>query len=141
MALDDDATRLLLTDGHRAELRASLAPAPAETCRRQQAMDAWAVERRRAALVLTLRPVAAAGCVLAALAPFAVAAWRWGWDAVEALGAFLAPGWPLAGVALALVAAGVLARLPGRAGTLEGLAWPVVGSGVAGVLGLALAAH
>ena len=31
----------------------------------------------------------------------------------------------------------VMARMLGRAGTLEELAWPVVGSGVAGVLALA----
>lgn len=108
---------------------------------REQAMDAWAVDRRRMALVVTLRPVAAAGCVLAALAPFAVAAVRWGWGVGDALAAFLAPGPALAGVALAAVAAGVMARMLGCAGTLEGLAWSVVGSGVAGVLGLALATH
>ena len=138
-ALDDDAIRLLLTEGHRAELRASLAPAPAETHGRRQAMDGWAVERRRMAMLHALRPVAAAGCAVAALAPFTVAAWRWGWGAGDALTAFLAPGRPLAGVALAAVAAGVMARMLGRAGTLEGLAWPVVGSGMAGVAGLAVA--
>ena len=40
---------------------------------------------------------------------------------------------------LALVAAGVMARFLGRADTLEDLALPMVGSGVAGVLGLGLA--
>ena len=110
----------------------------AETRGTERAMDGWAVERRRMGLVFALRPVAAAGCAVAALAPFAVAAWRWGWSVGDALAAFLAPGWPLAGVALAAVAAGVMARMPGRAGTLEGLAWPVIGSGMAGVAGLAV---
>ena len=111
----------------------------AETRGKERAVDGWAVERRRMALVHGGRPVAAAGCAAAALAPFAAAAWRWGWGVGDALAAFLAPGRPLAGVALAAVAAGVLARMLGRAGTLEGLAWPVVGSGVAGVAGLAVA--
>lgn len=110
-----------------------------ETQGKERAMDGWAVERRRMALVHGGRPVATVGCAAAALAPFAVAAWRWGWGVGDALAAFLAPGQPLAGVALAAVAAGVMARLPGRAGTLEGLAWPVVGSGMAGVAGLAVA--
>jgi hypothetical protein len=87
----------------------------------------------------TLRPVAAAACFLAALAPFVVAALRWGWPPADVLAAFLAPGWPLAGVALAALGAGFMARLLGRAGTLDGLAWPVVGAFVAGVAGLALA--
>ena len=99
----------------------------------------FVLERRRLGLVLALRPVAAAGCAVAALAPFAVAAWRWGWNVGHPLAAFLALGWPLAGVALAAVAAGVMATMPGRAGTLEGLAWPVVGSAMAGVAGLAVA--
>ena len=140
-ALDDDDTRQLLTAEHRAEVRASLAPPPGETHGREQAMAAWAAERRRMGLVFALRPVAAAGCALAALAPCVVAAWRWGWSPWDALGAFLAPGWPLAGVVLALVAAGVMARFLGRADTLEDLALPMVGSGVAGVGGLALATY
>ena len=103
-----------------------------------QAVDGWAVERRRLGLVFALRPVAVVGCAVAAPTPFVVAAWRWGWSVGDALAAFLAPGWPLAGVALAAVAAGVMARMLGRASTLEGLAWPVVGSGAAGVAGLAV---
>jgi len=138
-ALDDDATRLLLTEGHRAELRVSLAPAPAETHGRERAMDSWAVERRRMALVHGWRPVAAAGCAVAALAPFALAAWRWGWSPWDALAAFLAPGWPLAGGALALAVAGALGRMVARADTLEGLSGLVVAAFAAGVVGLAVA--
>ena len=97
----------------------------------------WEVERRRLVLLHTLRPVAAAGCAVAAALPFAVGAWRWGfWDAASA---FLAPGRPLAGVALALVAAGVLAWRTAHADTLEGLGELLVGAFVAGVVGLAVA--
>ena len=106
---------------------------------REGPMTAWAVERRRLAVLHGLRPIAAAGCAMAALAPFAVAAWRWGWGVGDALAAFLAPGWPLVGVALALVVAGVLARLTGRADTLEGLSGLVIAAFVAGVAGLAVA--
>ena len=45
----------------------------------------------------------------------------------------------LAGVAVAALGGGLMARLLGRAGTLDGLAWPVVGAFVAGVAELALA--
>ena len=97
----------------------------------------WEVERRRLVLLHTLRPVAAAGCAVAAALPFAVGAWRWGfWDAASA---FLAPGRPLAGVALALVAAGVLAWRTAHADTLERLGELLVGAFVAGVVGLAVA--
>ena len=41
----------------------------------------------------------------------------------------------IAGVALSVLGAGLMARLLGRAGTLDGLAWPVVGAFVAGVDG------
>ena len=58
------------------------------------------------------------------------------WDAAAA---FLAPGQPLAGVVLALVAAGVLGRLVARAGALEGLLGLVAAAFAAGVAGLALA--
>lgn len=140
-ALDDDAVRTLLTGEHRAEVRASLAPAPGGNHHHgeEQVTATWAEDRRRMALMFTLRPIASAGCAVAALVPFASAAWRWGWTPLEALAAFLSPGWPLAGVALAVVAAGVLARLVGSVGTLEGLAWPVVGSAAAGVVGLGVA--
>ena len=137
-ALDDDAVRTLLTAEHRAEVRASLAPSN-DNHTRERTVTAWTVERRRMALVHGLRPVAAAACFLAALAPFVLSAWRWGWSLADALAAFLAPGWPLAGVALAVLGGGLMARLLGRAGTLDGLAWPVVGAFVAGVAGLALA--
>ena len=116
-------------------LQATAAPAAKED--RRTMATTWEVERRRLVLLHTLRPVAAAGCVVAAVAPFAVGAWRWGfWDAASA---FLAPGRPLAGVALALVTAGVLGRLTGRADTLEGLCGLVVAAFVAGVAGLAVA--
>ena len=138
-ALDDDAVRALLTAEHRAEVRASLTPGNDNHHGREQAMTAWTVERRRLVALHTLRPVAAAACFLAALAPFALASWRWGWTVVEATAVFLMPGWPLAGVALAALGAGFMARLLGRAGTLDGLAWPVLGAFVAGVAGLALA--
>ena len=61
----------------------------------------WQVEWRRLALMHTLRPLAAAGCVVAALLPFGVAAWRQGIAPLVGL-------WPLLGLALALIAAGVL---------------------------------
>lgn len=105
---------------------------------RDRAMAAWTVERRRLALLHGLRPVAAAGIVLAALLPFAVSAWRAGMGPGDALAAFLAPGHGLAGVVLAVVAAGALSRLVGRAGSLEGLAGLVVAAFVAGVAGLAV---
>jgi len=77
-ALDDDGVRALLTAGHRAEVRASLAPAAAGNHQRERTMAAWTAERRRLALMHALRPVAAAGCAVAAVFPFAAAAWRWG---------------------------------------------------------------
>ena len=106
---------------------------------RPMATAAWTVERRRLVLLHTLQPIAAAGCAVAATLPFALAAWRWGWELWDAASAFLAPGRPLAGVALAFVAAGVLGRMVARAGTLEGLLGLVVAAFAAGVAGLALA--
>ena len=55
------------------------------------------------------------------------------------LATFLAPGRPLAGVAIALVAAGVLGRMAARAGTMEALLGLVAAAFAAGVAGLALA--
>jgi hypothetical protein len=137
-ALDDDAVRSLLTAEHRAEVRASLAPALAEPPTKETREMEWQVERRRLAVLHTARPITAAGCVLVALLPFAVAARRGGMGVLDAFAAFLAPGAPLAGVALALVAAGLLSRRVGRASSLEGLAGIVVAAFVAGVAGLAV---
>lgn len=138
-ALDDDAIRALLTAEHRAEVRASLAPAATGNHGRERTMATWAVERRRLALMHALRLVVAAGCAGAAALPFAAAAWRWGWGFGDAVAAFFEPGPALAGVALAFVAAGVLGRMTARAGTLEGLSGPVAAAFAAGVAGLAVA--
>ena len=46
--------------------------------------------------------------------------------------------WPLLGLALALIAAGVLGWQVGKANGLEALAWMVVASFVAGIAGLAV---
>jgi hypothetical protein len=137
-ALDDDAVRSLLTAEHRAEVRASLAPALAEPPTKETREMEWQVERRRLMVLHTLRPVAVAGIVLAALLPFAVSAWRHGMDVGDVLVAFLAPGRGLLGLALALIAAAVLGRQVGKQASLEGLASLVVGAFVAGVAGLAL---
>ena len=102
-------------------------------------MAGWTAERRRLALVHGLRPIAAAGCAVAATAPFALGAWRWRWGFGDAVAAFFEPGPALAGVALALVAAGVLGRMAARVGTLEGLLGLVVAAFAAGVVGLAIA--
>ncbi len=91
-------------------LRADAAPAVED---RDMAATAWTFERRRLVVLHTLRPLAAAGCVVVAVLPFAVKAWRGGMDAGDALAPFVAPGWPLAGVALALIAAGILGSLHG----------------------------
>jgi hypothetical protein len=138
-ALDDDATRMLLRPEHRAEVRASLAPAgqPDRHEQENRAMQ-WTIERRRLAVLHTARPVTVAACVVAALVPFAVAAWRDRMGLFEALAAFLTPGPGLAGVALALLAAGLLGRWVGRMGSLEGLAGLVVAAFMAGVAGLAV---
>lgn len=138
-ALDDDATRQALTAGHRAEVRASLAPAPAGTDGRQRTMTPWTVERRRLVLMHALRPLAAAGCVVAAIAPFLAGPWRWGWSFGEAVGAFLTIPRGLLGMALAVAGAGIAARMVPRVGTPEGLWWLVAASFVAGVAGLAVA--
>lgn len=138
-ALDDDAVRQLLTEEHRAEVRASFTAEPAKGGSGAVATT-WEAERRRMAAVMTARPIAAAGCAVAALAPFALAAWRWGWGIGEALGVFLAPGPALAGSVAAAIVAGVLARLTSRSDTQEGLGWLVVAAFGAGVAGLALAA-
>jgi hypothetical protein len=69
-----------------------------ENGEREGPMAAWTVERRRLALLHGLRPIAAAGCAMAAVFPFAGASWRWGWGFGDAVTAFLTPGWPLAGV-------------------------------------------
>lgn len=108
---------------------------------REQTMTAWTEDRRRMALLFTLRPIVAAGCLAAAAAPFALAAWRWGWSVGEALAAFLAPGWPLAGAVAAGLSAAFLARAVQRADTTDGLAWPVLVSAGAGVLGVAMAVY
>ena len=104
-----------------------------------KAMTSWAVERRRMVLVHTLRPVTVAAVLVASALPFIVSAWRAGLSPSAALGSFMAPGRGLAGVALALVTAGVLSRLAAALHTVEGLAGVVVAAFVAGVAGLAVA--
>lgn len=111
---------------------------PDERRERERAMAAWTVERRRLALLHRMRPVAVAGIVIAALLPFAVSAWRADMGLGEAFAAFLAPGHGLAGMALAVVAAGALARLVSWVGSLDGLAGLMVAGFVAGVAGLAV---
>jgi hypothetical protein len=138
-ALDHEETRLLLTKEHRAEIRASLLPGSHEEPGREDRAAAWAIERRRLALLHVLRPWAAGGCIMAALVPFAVAVWRRRMDVADVLVTFVAPGRGLLGVLIALVVAVVLARRADRAETLEGLGGLVVGSLVAGVAGLAVA--
>ncbi len=98
----------------------------------------WQVERRRLVVLHTLRPVAAAGGAVGAVLPFVTAAWRGGIGALDALARFAAPGWPLVGVALALVGAAITARLASGANSMEGLAGLVVAPFVAGVAGLAV---
>lgn len=130
--LDDDESRGRLTVEHRAEVRASLAPAPTghHGQERSGAMAAaWEAERRRLAVLHASRMVAPAGIVLAALLPFGVSAWRAGMGPGGALAAFLAPGQSLAGVARLPVAAAVLAWLAGRTDSLEGLAGLAVALG------------
>ncbi len=105
---------------------------------RAMATTAWEVERRRLVVLHFARPAAAAGYVVLALLPFVAAAWRGRMGLWEALAAFLAPGWPLTGVVLALGVAGFLGRLVGKAASLEGLASLGVGAFVAGVVGLAV---
>src|ERR671916_2063344 len=69
--LEDDDVRALLTAEHRAEVRASLTPAPGDHHHeREQAMATWTEERRRLVALHTMRPFTVAGCFLAALAPF-----------------------------------------------------------------------
>ncbi len=99
----------------------------------------WETERRRLAVLHFARSAAAAGYVALALLPFVVAAWRGRMGLWEALAVFLAPGWPFAGVVLALGVAGFLGRLVGRAASLEELASLGVGAFLAGVAGLAVA--
>lgn len=110
-----------------------------ERRREEETAMEWAVERRRLVLLHTLRPIAAAGCAVAAALPFAVAAWRWGRGVWDAAVAFLTPGRPLVGVALAVLAAGFLARRTAHADSLEGLAGLVAAGFVAGAAALAVA--
>lgn len=119
-------------------LSADAAPAGREE-HRAMAAASWDVERRRLVALHTARTLAPVGIGLAALAPFVTGAWRAGMGLWGTLAAFLAPGPALAGVALAAVAAGVLARFAGRADTFEGLAGLVVAAFAAGMAGLAVA--
>ena len=99
----------------------------------------WEVERRRLTLMHTLQTLAPTGIFLAALLPFVVSAWRRRQGLGDALLTFLTPGAPLIGVAVAVVGAGVLARLVDRANSLDGLAGLLVGGLMAGIAGLAVA--
>jgi hypothetical protein len=129
----DAADRIL--HSLRADVRDSIAPSPATDGKTTMATT-WEVERRRLVVLHTLRALAPAGTVLAALAPFALGAWRMGMGLGGALTAFLTTGPGLAGVALALVGAAVTARLAGSANSMEGLAGLVVAAFLAGVAGL-----
>ena len=137
-ALDDDATRLLLRPDHRAEVRASLAPDPVMEGSRALATT-WEIERRRLAVLFFARQSAPVGIGIAALAPFAISAWRGGLGLGDALVGFLTPGAPLIGVVLAAVGAGVLSRIVDRANSLDGLAGLLVAAFGAGIAGLAVA--
>ena len=111
----------------------------AEARERDERRARWLAERRRLALLHALRPIAAAGCAVAAVLPFVAGAWRWGWGLGYALALFLTSGAGLAGMVLAVVGSGDLARQAGRASSLEGLAWPLLGALAAGTAGLAVA--
>ena len=63
--------------------------------------------------------------------------WRWGWSPWETL----ARPRRSRGLALSVVAAGILGRMVTRAGRLEELLWRVVASFTAGVVGLGVALH
>ena len=106
---------------------------------KEQVVTTWTVERRRLAVMHTLRPIAAAGCAMAALLPFMVSVWRWGWSLGDALTAFLATPSGLLGVALAIVGVGIAGRMAGRSGTGEAMLWMLFASFAAGVAGLAVA--
>lgn len=108
-----------------------------DECDRRAAQ--WAVERRHLALMHTLRPFAAAGCIVASLAPFAFTVWRMdmGMGMGMAIGAILAP-WPLACIALSLVAAGLLCRQVDKAESLEGIVGLVVAAFTIGVASVAV---
>ena len=106
---------------------------------KEQVVTTWTEDRRRLAVMHMLRPVAAAGCAVAALLPFMVSVWRWGWSLDSALALFLASGRGLAGVTLAVVAAAILGQVAGRAGTGEAMLWMLIASFAAGAVGLAVA--
>ena len=139
-ALDDDTTRLLLRVEHRAQVRASLTPDPANE-ETEAGATTWEVERRRLVVLHTLQTLAPVGIGIAAFVPFVVSALRGGLGLVDALLAFLTLGAPLIGVVLAVVSASALARLADRANNLNGLAGLLVAALVAGVAGLAVALH
>ena len=142
-ALDDEATGQSLTPERWAEIRLAIDRALDERRILDLRRRRRAAVRRHLATMGALRPVAVAAIGPAALLPFVVHGWGDGGGPGGALAAFAAAaaasGRGAAGLALAALCAGVLARRAARAGSVEGLAEPVVYAFLGGMAGLALA--
>ena len=137
--LDNEATGQSLTPERRAEIRLAIDRALddrriSDLRRRQRA-----AVRRHLAMVRALRPVAMAAVGPAALLPFATYAWGDGGGPGGVLAAFAASGRGAAGLLLAALCTGVLARMAARVGSVEGVVELVVYAFLGGVAGLAIA--
>ena len=138
-AFDEEGTRQSLTPEHWAEIRLAIDRALGDRrisdLRRRQR----AAVRRHLATVRALRRVTVPAIGLAALLPFAAHAWGDGRGLGGAPKAFAASGPGAAGLLLAALCAGALARKAPRAGSAEGLVELVVYAFLGGLAGLAIA--